>query len=415
MIKRLKTRFIILNMSIVASIVACLFTFICVFTCNVQRTQTLKSLELAISKTERKDFMSEEEFTPNHDFEHKNPRPDRFEMPNIYAFCIHFDKSNNFVKFDGENTISEEYLSQLANEVLSTKKTTGKADEGTLMFLKKNTPSGTVIAFTSTEMMNASIRSTVLICLWLCIGSLIIFFIISVILAHYAVKPVKSAWDSQTQFVADASHDLKTPLTVILANNDIIMSHKDENVQSQQKWLESTREEVLKMKGLVTQMLDLAKSENAHSLSFSKVDLSEITEGEILQLEPVAFEKQLTICSNISRGIFINTNKEAYLRIVQVLLDNAIKYSKEHEEIDISLREDRQRAYLFVNSPSFIKKETLAHIFERFYRGDQARSDGGYGLGLAIAKNLAISINGELGVKSTLEEGTTFLLALKKK
>lgn len=402
-------------MSIVGTIVICLFTFICIFTYNAQKNQTLKSLELAISGTERIDFMPEGEFNPSPDFEHKNPKPDRFEMPNIYAFCIHLDKNNNIVRIDGENTISEEYLSQLATEVLGTKKATGKADEGTLMFLKKNTPSGTVIAFTSTEMMNNSIRSTMLLCLCLCIGSLVIFFIISVILANHAIKPVKSAWDSQTQFVADASHDLKTPLTVILANNDIIMSHKDEKVESQQKWLESTREEALKMKGLVTQMLDLAKSENAHCLPFTRVNLSEITEGEILQLEPIAFEKQLIICSNISKGIFINTNKEAYLRIVQTLLDNAIKYSFEHEKIRISLREDRQRVYLFVNSPSFINKETLVHIFERFYRGDQARSDGGYGLGLAIAKNLAVSLNGDLGVKSTKEEGTTFLLALRKK
>ena len=167
-----------------------------------------------------------------------------------------------------------------------------ETDNGELMYLIKETPTGSIISFTSTEPSKDYVGNTVFLFFCLCLGSIAIFFVISERLAHCAVMPVKKAWENQKRFVADASHDLKTPLTVILANNDILKSHGEESVNSQQKWIESTGEEALKMKGLVTQMLDLAKSENALCLTTSRVNLSELTEKEILHQEPIAFEKQ---------------------------------------------------------------------------------------------------------------------------
>ena len=227
--------------------------------------------------------------------------------------------------------------------------------------------------------------------------------------------PVKTAWENQKQFVSDISNDLEAPLKAILANNDILNSHSKESVESQQKWIDSTGEEALKMKALVTQMLDLAKSENAICLPLCRLNLSELTEREILHLEPIAFEKQIAICSSISQNVVINTNEEAYLRIVQTLLDNAIKYSKNGKKIRVSLASDNRRVYLYVNNSAYIEEKNLAHIFERFWREDSSRRDDSHGLGLAIAKNLAESLNGDLSVKSNAVEGTTFMLTLKKK
>ena len=218
------------------------------------------------------------------------------------------------------------------------------------------------------------------------------------------------------QFIADASHDLKTPLTVILANNDILLSHQGDTVQNQEKWIKSTKEEALKMKGLVEQLLDLAKSEDINKgLALSQENISELTEGEILQFEPIAFEKEITVNSCIKESVLISTHGESYVRIVQTLLDNAIRYTEQGKQIDVLLLEDKQRAYLKVKNPSFIEESDLDHIFERFYRIDPSRSEGGHGLGLAIAKNLASSINGDIEVESSKDTGTTFTLIIKKK
>ena len=400
-------------MLIVCTVAICLFTFICVFSCNTHSARTIEHLEHSISKAINNIGLNNNAPPPVADMDKEN---NPLGMPNIFALCVFVDTNGKIIRTNqGAEEFDQTLIKIIVHEAMSSDDESGRVNDGTLMYLKRFFGKDTVVAFTSTEIMDDSIRTTVLMTACLCIASIIIFFVISERLAHYAVKPVKNAWDSQKQFVEDASHDLKTPLTVILANNDILLSHKKESIKSQQKWVDSTTEEALKMKGLVTQMLDLAKSENSHSLTLSRINLSEITEGEILQLEPVAFEKRITICPSIKSEVFLNTNKESYLRIVRTLLDNAIKYSKEMEKIRISLDEDKKRVYLYVNSPTYIDDEVLVHIFERFYRGDPARSDGGYGLGLAIAKNLAISLHGDLGVKSSPVAGTTFMLYIKKK
>lgn len=400
-------------MLIVCTVAICLFTFICVFSCNTHSARTIEHLEHSISKAINNIGLNNNAPPPVADMDKGN---NPLGMPNIFALCVFVDTNGKIIRTNqGAEEFDQTLIKIIVHEAMSSDDEYGRVNDGTLMYLKRFFGKDTVVAFTSTEIMDDSIRTTVLMTVCLCIASIIIFFVISERLAHYAVKPVKNAWDSQKQFVEDASHDLKTPLTVILANNDILLSHKKESIKSQQKWVDSTTEEALKMKGLVTQMLDLAKSENSHSLTLSRLNLSEITEGEILQLEPVAFEKRITICPSIKSEVFLNTNKESYLRIVRTLLDNAIKYSKEMEKIRISLDEDKKRVYLYVNSPTYIDDEVLVHIFERFYRGDPARSDGGYGLGLAIAKNLAISLHGDLGVKSSPVAGTTFMLYIKKK
>jgi len=397
-------------MLIVCTIAICLFTFICIFSCNSHSARTIEHLEHSISRALNEEGIKDKAPPPVADG--SNP----LDMPNIFALCVFINGDGKPLRTNQSADIFDQALIKIiVQQALSSGDEHGRVNDGELMFLKRSSGKNTVIAFTSTKIMDDSIRATVLLSISICLATIIVFFAISERLAHYAVKPVKNAWDSQKQFVEDASHDLKTPLTVILANNDILLSHKNESIRNQQKWVDSTTEEALKMKSLVTQMLDLAKSENSHSLTLDTVNLSEITEGEILQIEPIAFEKKITICPSIKNDVLLSTNKEAYRRIVCTLLDNAIKYSRELEKIRISLVEDKRRAYLYVNSPTHIDENVLVHIFERFYRGDPARSDGGYGLGLAIAKNLAISLHGDLKVKSEPVVGTTFILSIKKK
>jgi len=242
-----------------------------------------------------------------------------------------------------------------------------------------------------------------------------IFYFISRKLADVAVKPTEEAWKQQKRFIADASHDLKTPLTVIMANNDIMLSHPNSIVAEQKKWLESTKAEGEYMQALINKMLELARSEAlASTIKLENTNISELVEKTALQLEPVAYEKNVEIKSEITSNLVIKSNSEEFTRLIYILVDNAIKYAKEGSRITISLCNTKKEIALNINnSGNVISKEELPHIFERFYRSDSARTSGGFGLGLSIAKNIVTALNGEISATSTKENGTTFTVILK--
>lgn len=420
MIKNLKKRFVITAMSIIGAMVIVIFCAVCIFTYNAHKQQTIKRLEQVVNapvnlqnNNENILIKPNSPYFPN---DQKEPYDKPFELPDMYAIKVITNSRGEIVYTNVQIDLDESQVKDTVSQVLEKKKDSGKISSANLLYLKKETPDGTTIVFTSTSPLDTYLRNTIIISSILCIISFILFFILVERIADYTVKPVKQAWNSQKQFVADASHDLKTPLTVILANNEILLSHKDDTVSSQSKWIESTKEEAEKMNKLVIQLLDLAKSESLQkSITFSQINLSEVTEMSVLQFEPVAFDKLLTVEANVKPNITLNTNEEIYSRIISILLDNAIKYSANEEKIKISLYEDKKQVFLTVNNPAYIENNDINHIFERFYRANKTRNDKGHGLGLAIAKNLALSINGDLTAISSQKEGTTFILAIRKK
>ena len=244
---------------------------------------------------------------------------------------------------------------------------------------------------------------------------MIIILFISLGLSWLAVKPVKKAWEQQKQFVADASHELKTPLTVILANNNIMMSHKNSTVEQEQKWLESTEDEAQHMKQLIDQMLFLAKSDAGENrLQLSEVNFSEIVEGSALNFEPVAFEKEVLIDTEIAQDIMLEGNQTQLNQLAHILIDNAVKYSDEGSIIKIILSKKNDIVEFSVNNHgNEISKEDIEHIFDRFYRAEKSRTTKGYGLGLSIAQNIVQNMNGKLSVQSNQTDGTTFTAVFK--
>ncbi|MBQ2093175.1 MAG: HAMP domain-containing histidine kinase, partial [Ruminococcus sp.] len=227
---------------------------------------------------------------------------------------------------------------------------------------------------------------------------------------------VKKAWEQQKQFVADASHELKTPLTVILANNNIMMSHRDSTVKDEAQWLESTQEEAGHMKKLIDQMLYLAKSDaGTAAVQYSDVNFSEIVEGAALNFEPVAFEKEIMIDTEIEPDIVLNGNATELNQLVHILTDNAVKYADKETTVTIKLSKKNDRVEFSVNNfGNVISKEDMEHIFDRFYRAEKSRTTKGYGLGLSIAKKIVESTNGKLTVQSNEKDGTTFTAIYRK-
>ena len=414
MIKNLKRRLILTTMLVIILAFTAIFVGVCIFTYSMKMKETYVFLEQSLMD---KHFAPGEGFN-NMDIDDPPQKPHMggsFELPKMFAFRIFVDNSGKIEHSSLENSkIDKDTLKLCINQVLSSEDVRGTVDGADLIYCKKPTQGGTNIAFTSSLPVDNAVSEVALTTLIICLVCIVVFFFLVERLASYSIKPVQMAWESQHQFVADASHDLKTPITVILANNDILLSKGEETVQSQQKWIESTKEEALKMKSLVSEMLDLAKSENPHTVVFEQTDLSQATVGGLLQMEAVAFERGVSIEQQIDEGIKIKSSKDDYTRILSILVDNAIKYSKSGEKINVSLSQYRHMVALSVSNPSFIEAEELSHIFKRFYRSDKSRADTGHGLGLAIAKSLASSLGGDLTVTSTKAQGTTFTLTLRK-
>lgn len=404
MVKLLKRKFIFINMTLVGVVVFIMFLLICFFTYQASKRDIMFQLDESISRLEAEGSSSTDngEGTP--------------DLPYLNTIIVHTDTNGEIVEMlQGDTDFDAESIYPIINAAIE------RGDRGVLhsygfIFTKRTSPSGSYIALTTTDPLIFALQNTVIICIFMSILTLVILLIASERLAHYAITPVSKAWDGQKQFVEDASHDLKTPLTVIMANNDILLSRTDSTIENERKWIESSREEAAKMKTLIEKMLDLAKSEAVNqSLEFKKVSLSELVESSVLELEAVAYEKNVTINAQIAKGVFLVTSRETYSKILETLIENAIKYSPSGSEIVISLKEDAKRISLNVTSfGEPIPPKDLEHIFERFYRTDKSRHTSGYGLGLAIAKNLSLSIASDLTVKSS-SEGTTFSLLSKKK
>ena len=246
---------------------------------------------------------------------------------------------------------------------------------------------------------------------------MVAIFFISLFLSKLAVRPVEKAWKQQQQFVADASHELKTPLTVILANNNILISHVNDTAANQKKWLDSTGEEAEHMRKLIENMLFLAQGDAGQTPAIQiPVHFSELAWSVLLQFEPIAYEKQIELDSDIQPGLYIKGDTTQLKQLIHIFLDNGCKYAGQHGQVFLRLFSQQNNVLLCVrNTGAVIPKEELPHIFERFYRSDKARvREGGFGLGLAIAKSITESHSGTISVESTPETGTKFTVCFAR-
>lgn len=234
-------------------------------------------------------------------------------------------------------------------------------------------------------------------------AGLIMIFLISIFLANWTIKPVAKAWAQQKEFIANASHELKTPLTVISTNTDVVLSYPDDTVKSQSKWLNYIKNETIRMSKLVNNLLCIAKYDaNKINTIYSKIDLSELVSGICLQYEPLVFENNKTLITDIDDNLQIQGDEDKLKQVVNILMDNALKYSTENGSIKISLKKIKQASICMTvsNSSEEISKDKLDKIFDRFYRVESSRNrkTGGSGLGLNIAKTIIENHKGTINV-----------------
>lgn len=426
MLKRLKWRFILLNMLLVGVAVAVMFGAVCILTYRSGRAQIDRALETGLRTGDPRNDRTRPENggtvpEPPAGEPGENAQTDRdVRLPNIggkeeisyvYTVTVNVSPDGSYTREDifGAD-IDDDVLGQAVEKAIAAKNDHGTLRSPGLAWKRVATPDGTRIVFASTDHLSGTMRTTALIFGAVCLGSLLLFFGVSYLLAGVVIRPTAEAWEQQKRFVADASHDLKTPLTVILANADILRAQPGSTVGEQMQWVDGTAEEAERMKGLVNQMLELAKSEDAQRApTLAPLSLSELTEQTVLQFEPVAFDKGVAVQSEIAAGVTLPSHEESYVRLLHILFDNAIKYSPEGETVTVTLSPRGNGAELAVrNFGTPISAEDLPHLFERFYRADKARSVGGFGLGLSIAKQLTENLKGKITVTSSERDGTVF-------
>ena len=303
------------------------------------------------------------------------------------------------------NLQDEEMVLHIVQAALEREDDSGVLGDYSLRYLRRIGVVSVRISFTDCTMEQATMRSLLLRSGLVALAALAVLAGLSYCLAGLVVGPVKRAWQEQKQFVSDASHELKTPLTVILSSPELAAEEQD--AQRTKQYVEGIHAESLRMKALVEDMLTLARTESGTRPETEAVDLSDTVLESVLAFEPVAFESGRELVYDIQPELTVMGSGVQLRRLTDILLDNAVKYAAEGTPIRLLLRQEGRCAALRVeNRGETIPAEKLRHIFDRFYRADESRSGGeGFGLGLAIAQSIAQSHGGSIGCAS--EEGVT--------
>ena len=316
-----------------------------------------------------------------------------FRLSTFYTVAVSYDGDVLEIKNEPPTLYTDEDLDKMAQDIIKGRKTKGKVNN--LAFYKTDKNGYTLVAFKDNTVVNESAMTLFRYTLIFGGVALLLFFFLSVFLARKIVNPLEESYRKQKQFISDAGHELKTPVSVVSANAELLSRELGDN-----KWLANIQYENERMGILVGQLLDLARTESM-TPQMEHIDFSRLVAGEVLPFESVAFEKELVLNSSIAGNISVKGNSTQLKQIVSILLDNAIRYSKHKGEVYLSLTKEHGFAKLSViNRGDEISVEQCEKIFERFYRIDDVRNskDKHYGLGLAIAKAIVSSHKGNIEV-----------------
>lgn len=297
----------------------------------------------------------------------------------------------------------ESFLKDLMAAASSDSARTGIIKEYNLRYYRQNTLLGQILVFADISSEQITLRNLLRNCIFIGTACFLIFLCISSMLARWATGPVDKAWEQQRQFIADASHELKTPLTVIMTNAELM---QDPDYEESSRTVFSSNILVMskQMRSLVEQMLNLARADSIpQDMAFSSVNFSQIVSDAVLPFEPIFFEKGLTLHSDIADHIMINGDPSQLRQVLDILLDNAVKYSREKGTTWVTLRLwGKGRCLLTVaDEGRQIPEKDLHRLFKRFYRADEARSrTGSFGLGLSIAESIVTGHKGKIWAES---------------
>ncbi|MDE7079458.1 MAG: HAMP domain-containing histidine kinase [Clostridia bacterium] len=236
------------------------------------------------------------------------------------------------------------------------------------------------------------------------------------IYSQKAIQPVKQSFERQQELIANASHELKTPLTIVRTNLELIGSDPSATVGDNAKWLESAEYQVGRMHSLILDMLDLTRIDATKAMvERPPIAINEIVEGMMLSFEATCYEKSIELSYASQDNIKVNADKAEIEKLISILLDNAIKYTPDNGSIKVEVQQQRKNAVLtFYNTGEGISQENIANIFDRFFKVDASHKEtsNSFGLGLSIAKSIVQSLKGDIRCESEVGKYTKFVVEL---
>ena len=314
------------------------------------------------------------------------------------------------------NLEDTEELTTILQECLEQGKQEGTISGYHLRYLRQDNGLYEKLAFVDMSMEQAILYKMMRSYLTIAMAAALLLLGVSILLAWWTTRPVEKAWKQQHQFLSDASHELKTPLTVILSNAELLEAAALEERPA--RWADNIHSEAQQMKSLVEEMLTLARADNmVRTAVMAEVSLSDVAADCALAFEPVAFEAGKPLEYQIADGTLVLGDGDKLRQLISILLDNAIKYGADGGTITLTLQKTDRQARLTVSNPGDpIPPEQLGRLFERFYRADVSRGEkSGFGLGLPIARTIAEEHKGTLRAES--DAGSTrfiYTMMLKK-
>lgn len=385
MIEQLKRRFVCVLMVMVS--------FLLFFSIFLNFVTSKLNLEAEITKTLLE--IAQTEYIQNSWNLHQVALP-------FFAIEVHYS-GQILAVWDEYYQLSQRALLEITTEISEAQKVSGTLTTYNLRYVCLDVEEGIRIVCSDlsleTQMLKQLFRTSCLVGLL----SLALLFLLAVKLAQNLLQPVEEAWLRQQQFVADASHELKTPLTVILSSAEMLtIEESDEG--NRQRWLGNISEEGQRMKRLIEDMLTLTRG--PEEFVKEEVDVSALVERSILMFEPIAFEKSLFIVDDLEEGISFQGDRDRLQQLLGILLDNAVKYSSTSGEIKVRLKTEQSKELVLrvENESSPLTELECTRLFDRFYRQDASRStQEGYGLGLPIAREIVKVHRGE--IHSSYKEG----------
>ena len=407
MFVKLRNQFLIISMITTFVVLFIAFSSIYLITCQKLKSDIRAELQ-KVYHFYQKSSQNKKAFQEDPTLLHSEPQghSSSFEIKTNSKWHIIETRS----KFDFNN----EFFQHVTNEIASRGVTQGSLDfnESRWAYVVYKKESNYLIY--SVDVTNQLRIVNTLIYSFIFVGFiiLVIIFFTNRFFANRYIAPVKEAFTKQKQFIADASHELKTPLAIISTNTDVLLDNGEDTISNQSKWIHHIQEETSRMKELTNNLLYLTEIDHTQTqMLYVPFNLSETVESVILTMEAIIFEKNISLHYEIEPNLNIQGNEEQIKQVIMILLDNAIKYNHLMGSLVLRLRKQNSDVVLSVqNTGDGISSEHLDKIFDRFYRTDSSRSRklGGYGLGLAIAKSIIEQHKGKIYAKSTLNETTTF-------
>lgn len=402
MFKKIEKNFTILSMTILSITVLICFISIYGFMNNninkeIER-DLIKNFSMPFEKRVVEGFKREDSLDM-----------DRGERPPLGFIVIYNLDSQSIVEMNGllniDNIDDFQSTDHIILKALESKKDSGKIklDNSSWAFLREDIDGSNIaISFVERSSQDRILNTLVKVFIFVYLLLLILIYFISKYFGKKSIEPAKLAYEKQTEFIGDISHELKTPIAIIQTNAEVLKMNEDEKISDEIEWLDNIIAEVKRMNGLIRNLLDLTIDLDSNKGNYEDINLKEVITSVIKSMQSMAGEKNQFISGDLE-DINYKGNELELERLVYLIVDNAIKYGYENTIINVELKRKNNNIIMTIeNTGDDIDDNELGKIFDRFYRGEKSRNRdlGGYGLGLSMAEKIVKEHKGDIRVES---------------